>query len=171
MKKNLQRIKQPTPGEVTDSCLGILRSKFYNGDGDEKCFQQDRSRLLAWVVLWPASWLNQRGVTIHGDAYREIFNKVFLQAAAHVESKVRYRPAYLKQVIQSHFRMHGEDYYDEAKRTRNLVEQTMMLIGTRPQAQADPVKDMAAARDILTALKPKRAVFKPVLKPQLDLFG
>jgi hypothetical protein len=169
--KNFQRIKQPTPVELTDSCLQLLRSKFYTAAGDEKCFQQDRKRLLAWVVLWPATWLNSKGVTIHGDAYREIFVKVFLQAAAHVTSKVKYRPAYLRQVLQSHFRIHGEDYYDQAKATRNVIEQTMVALGQARPAVADPVRELAAARDILTASKAKKQPLKAGLKKQLDLFG
>jgi len=76
MKKDFHRVKQPTPTELTDSCLQILRSRFYNQPGDDKCFAQDRSRLLAWVVLWPATWLNKKGVTLHGDQYRQIFGRL-----------------------------------------------------------------------------------------------
>jgi len=91
MKKNVQRISQPTPVELRDACLDLLRRKFYGTTPEEaRSFAQDCSRLLAWVVLWPASWLNGRGVTIHGDDYRKIFADVFMQAAAHVESKVKY---------------------------------------------------------------------------------
>ncbi len=156
MKKNFQRIKQPTPVEVTDSCLELLHRKFYTGPDDAKYFAQDRKRLLAWVVLWPASWLNGKGVTIHGDAYREIFVKVFLQAAANVTSKVKYRPAYLRQVIQSHFKIHGEEYYDEAKAIRNQVEQAMMLVGQTRQPAPDPVRDLALARNLLVGTKSNR---------------
>jgi len=169
--KNYQRIKQPTPVELRDACLNFLRTKFYAHPGDDKCFAQDRSRLLAWVVLWPASWLNGKGVTIHGDRYREIFIKTFMNAAAHLESKVKYRPAYLRQVIQSHFKIHGEEYYDEAKSLRNQVESIMLLVGKAGPKEADPVKELAAAREILTALKPKKAPLKTGLNNQLNLFG
>ena len=169
MRKNFQRIKQPTPSNLTDSCLELLRSKFYNLPDDFVSFSKDRKRLLAWVVLWPAQWLNSKGVTIHGDQYREIFVKVFLQAAARVESKVKYRPAYLRQVIQSHFKIHGEDYYDQAKATRNVIEQTMVaLAGTRPAPQ-DPVREMAAARKILVAGSPRKSAVKAPVKTQLNL--
>lgn len=168
MKRNFQRLKQPTPEELTDACLDLLRRKFYNQPGDERCFFQDRSRLLDWVVLWPAAWLNGKGVTIHGDAYREIFQKVFFQASAHVESKVKYRPAYLCQVIQSHFKIHGEDYYDQAKAVRNIVEQTLLLVGHHKHPASDPVREMAAARQILTRWKKKTAQKMPV-KAQLTL--
>ena len=64
--------RQPTPSEMTGSLLEFLRVKFYNQPGDEKRFAQDRSRLLKWVVLWPASWLNARGVDsrrVHIDSF------------------------------------------------------------------------------------------------------
>ena len=169
--RKFNQLKQPTPRELTDACLEFLRRKFYNQPGDDRCFAQDRSRLLAWVVLWPAGWLNSRGVTIHGDAYREIFMKVFMQAAAHMESKVKYRPAYLRQVIQSHWKIHGEDYYEEAKSTRNLVDHTLLVAGQARATAPDPVKDMAAARQILTSGTPKKTVSKSPVKAQLNLFS
>jgi|ERR1035437_1054687 hypothetical protein len=171
MKKNFQSLKQPVPAELIAACLDFLRRKFYTLPGDDKCFFQDRNHLLKWVVLWPAAWLNGKGVTIHGDAYREIFFKVFFQAAAHMETKVKYRPAYLRQVIQSHFKIHGEDYYNEAKSIRALVEQTMLLTGAARQAVADPVKELAAARDLLTSLNPKKSPVKSAGNSQMNLFG
>jgi hypothetical protein len=169
--KHSQRIKQPTPIELRDDCLNFLRRKFYNQPGDDKCFAQDRSRLLAWVVLWPASWLNGKGVTIHGDAYRKIFMAVFMQASAYVQSKVKYRPAYLRQVIQSHFKIHGEEYYEEAKSVRNQVESIMLLMGKTPQAEPDPVRELAAARALVAAPKAKRTPSQAGVKGQLNLFG
>lgn len=167
--KKPDRAKQPTPQELTDSCLTLLRDKFYKGD--DRCFFKDRGLLLKWVVLWPASWLNEKGVTIHGDRYRQIFVDVFINAAAHVESKIKYRPAYLRQVIQSHFAMHGEKYYEEAKAIRNRMETVMLALGKPVPRQDDPVKDLAAARKILTSLKPgKRGVKRP-LNSQPDLFS
>jgi hypothetical protein len=169
MKKKFQRIKQPTPSELTDALLDFLRRKFYTEPDDEKRFLQDRSRLLAWVVLWPASWLNGKGVTIHGDAYREIFFKVFFQAAANITSKVKYRPAYLRQVIQSHFKIHGEEYYNDAKSVRNLADHALMLVGQFKAAAPDPVREMANARQILTSLKPKKSPPKKAVNDQLKL--
>ena len=171
MKKNFQRLKQPTPKELTDSCLDFLRRKFYNQPGDDRCFAQDRSRLLSWVVLWPASWLNSRAVTIHGDAYREIFHKVFFQADAHRSDKIKYRPAWMKMVIQSHFKIHGEEYYNQAKAVRNLVDHTMLIVGHIKTPAADPVREMANARQILTSGKPKKSAAQPPVKSQLKLFG
>lgn len=169
--RKYKRIPQPTPKELTDSLLDFLRSKFYNLPGDEKCFAQDRSRLLAWVVLWPASWLTGKGVTLHGDRYREIFRNVFLQAAANMVSKVKYRPAYLRQVIQKHFAIHGEEYYEEAKSVRALIEQTLLVAGLARPTVADPVADLAHARRILASVQPKKTTIKTPVKAQLNLFS
>lgn len=170
MKKLRPQLKQPTPKELTDSCLGLLRAKFYAGD--DKGFYQERNDLLRRVVLYPAAWLNERGVTIHGDDYRQIIHKVFIQASAHVTSKIKYRPAYLRQVIQSHMAIHGEDYYDAAKATRNTIEQTMQLIGQIRPFEADPVRKLAEAAALLKApVRKKKAVVKTTVKTQLNLFG
>ena len=162
MKPKFQRIKQPTPKELTDACLDFLRRKFYAGD--DRGFYQDRSKLLSWVVLWPASWLNGKGVTIHGDQYREIFHKVFMNAAAHATDKIKYRPAWMRMVIQSHFKIHGEDYYDAAKAVRNQIEQALVLAGTPRVAAPDPVRALADARRLIAL--PKRR--KPVVKPPIN---
>lgn len=172
--RKFQQLKQPTPKELTDACLDFLRRKFYSFPGGDRAFFQQRRDLLRRVVLWPASWLNNKGVTIHGDAYREIFIKVFMQAAAHVESKIKYPPAYLAQVIQSHFKIHGEEYYEEAKATRNQVDHVMMMAGqlaNQSAPAADPVREMANARQILTSGSRKKAGLKMPVKTQLNLFG
>jgi hypothetical protein len=156
LKPKFQRLKQPTPSELTDALLDFLRRKFYNQPGDEKCFCQDKSRLLTWVVLWPASWLNNRGVTIHGDAYREIFFKTFLQADAHRSSdRITYRPAWLRMVIQSHWKIHGEEYYEQAKSVRNLADHALLMAGKSSQARPDPVRELALAARLMVGSKRK----------------
>jgi hypothetical protein len=169
MKRPKPILKQPMTKELKDSCLGILRSKFYAGD--DKCFFQDQRDLLRWVVLYMASWLYRKGVTIHGDRYREIFSKVFLQAAAHVRTKIKYRPVYLRQVIEDHLKHHGEKYYEEAKATRNLVDQQLEVLGKMRINQPDPVRELAEAAKILAAVNPKKTTSKAVVKQQLNLFS
>jgi hypothetical protein len=68
--------KQPTPQELLDDLLGFLQRKFYQGQ--PVAFAKDRRRLLDWVVLWPAAWLDERGVTLPAARYREIFMSVFM---------------------------------------------------------------------------------------------
>jgi hypothetical protein len=170
-RKNYQRFKQPMPEELTATLLDFLRRKFYTEPGDEKRFLQDRSHLLKWVVLWPASWLNNRGVSLHGDAFREIFFKIMFQADSHRSDRIKYRPAWLKMVLQNHFRIHGEEYLAEGKNLRNLADHALMIAGKAIQRQPDPVGEMAKARQILVSLKPKKPVAKTPIKAQLNLFG
>lgn len=168
--RKIQRLRQPVPEELRDSILSLLRSKFYrleDGTIDAKKFAQDRRLLLAWVVLWPASWLWKRGVTIHGEAYRQIFTRVFIQAAAHATSKVKYRPAYLRHVIQTHFRLHGEEIYEQAKSIRSEVDHALLIAGQARQPAPDPVAALAAAQRLVAA--PKRPLKARKAPPQVAI--
>lgn len=167
-RSNVPRPKQPTPKELTDDLLGFLQRKFY--PGNPKAYLQQRRHLLAWVVLWPASWLNAKGVSLTTERYRQIFMAVMMDAVVHGTEKVKFPPAYLKQVIQSHFRIHGEEIYGEAKSARALVENVLLIAGRPAQAQPDPIRDLAAARAILVATKPaKKTPPKAPLNDQLNL--
>lgn len=157
--------KQPTPLELRDSLLDFLERKFYQGHRIQ--FLKDRQRLLAWVVLWPAKWLNERGVTIPADRYREIFMAVFMDSLRFGQvEKVTYFPAWLAKVIQSHFAIHGEDIYDEGKNLRTVIERTLLVAGKQQGHGPDPVRDLAQAARLLKA--PKRPSKSPV-KQQLTL--
>jgi len=164
-RPNSSRPRQPTPRELTDDLLGFLQRKFYPGEAVE--FAKDRSRLLAWVVLWPAAWLNAKGVSLPTERYREICTKILIEAVIHGTDKVRYRPAWLKQVMQSHFRIHGEDIYTEAKAVRSLVENAMLLTG-RPASPSspDPIRELARAHTLVLSSK---RVAKTPPKEQLTL--
>ncbi len=159
------RPKQPTPKELTDSLLDFLRRKFYAGN--TKLFFQHRANLLAWVVLYPAAWLNGRAVTLPLDRYREIFMKVMMDAVVHGAAKVAYPPAYFRQVIQSHFKVHGEDYYNEAKSARSLVDNAMLLVGKAAPVTSNPIRELAAARSIIMAAKPTKKPAPTASQPTL----
>ncbi len=164
--KNYQRIKQPVSAELSASLMDFIRRKFYAGD--DKCFYQDRRDLMRWAVLWPASWLDAKGVTIHGERYREICFKVLLQANAHAADKIKYRPVWLKAVLQNHFKIHGEEYLAEAKSVLHLAEQVLLMVGNRVAAP-DPVLELAKARQILVAGQPKKKASKTVVKGAVNL--
>ena len=105
---------------------------------------------MAWVILWPAKWLNERGVTLSADRYREICESVFMDGLRFGNTEnISYLPAWLAKVIQSHFACHGDEIYAEAKSMRTLVEHTLLLAGRLPQAAPDPVRDLAAAAALL----------------------
>src|SRR5579872_3818331 len=89
--------KQPTPQELLDGLLDFVQRKFYSDH--PLAFTKDRPRLLKWVVLWPAAWLNKRGVTLPADRYREIFMAVFMDGLRFGDTgNITYFPAYLAKI-------------------------------------------------------------------------
>jgi len=157
---------QSTPQELLDELLQFLQMKFYSGHPIE--FAKDRPRLLDWVVLWPARWFDQRGVTITSDRYRSIFFQVFTDALRFGNTgNITYLPAWLAKTIQSHFSIHGEDYYNEAKMVRDQAQTALLSLGRMVKAGPDPVRDLAAlAALIKTSRKP---VKKAPINDQLNL--
>lgn len=164
------RQKQQTPGEVLEALLDLVRRKFYEGEGVQ--FTKDRRLLLQWVILWPArEFFDERAVTVPADRYREILSAVLVEAAAHQTGPIKYRPAWLAKAVQSHFAIHGEEIYGEAKSARSLAEHTLLTLGKLPaQAQDALVPTFTAASRLLDQPKrPKKTASQPVLKDQLSL--
>lgn len=164
---------QPTPAVVVLALLRLIKGKFYQGAAVN--FYKERKLLLRWVVLWPAAWLNKRGVTLPVERYQEIVTGVIMDAAAHGTETIKFRPAYLGKVIESHFAVHGDEYHAEGKSIAKLADQalvTALATGKAlPVAAADPVKEMTNARDMLTAeAKERKAAKKVAGKGQLMMF-
>lgn len=160
-----ERRQQPTPVELRDSLMDFLERKFYQGHRIE--FVKDRPRLLSWVVLWPAKWLQEHGVTIPAERYREIFMNVFMDGLrfGHTEN-ITYLPAWLAKVIQSHFACHGDEIYDEGKNLRAVVDRTLLVVGKQVSQAPDPVRELAQAARLL---KPKRTPATVSQPKQLNL--
>ena len=158
-------IKQPTSQELLDALCEFIRRKFYPEHAVSFC--KDRPRLLKWVVLYPAGWFNSRGVTVTPERYKAILEDILINALRFSEpSKVTYLPAYLRQVVQSHFRIHGEDYYAAAKAVRNLVEHAVIVAGHARVQALDPVRELATAARLLRV---KKAPRKQAVNNQLTL--
>jgi hypothetical protein len=120
-----KRPGQITSQELRDDLLQFVRLKFYENDPIQ--FVKDQKHLLSWVILYPAGWLIGKGVTLPGERYKKILTDILLEAVRHGNTgRIRYTPAWLRQVIQSHFRAHGEEYYNEAKSARNLAEAVLL---------------------------------------------
>ena len=165
--KALPRRKQQTPEDLLADLLDFLERKFYSGHPIP--FAKDRPRLLKWVVLWPAKWLDDHGVTISADEYRAIFMSVFMDGLRFGDlEKITYLPAWLAKVIQSHFDHHGEEIYDRAKTIRSLADHVMHSLGRLTPQAPDPVRQLAAAARLL---KPRKAPPKRPLNltPELGL--
>jgi len=172
------RAKHRTGAEVQERLLDFVRSKFYPGEGAWVAFQKDRPRLRKWVLLWPASWLRERGWSLPSERYESLLTGVFLAALRHGETDaIGYMPAYLRQVVQSHFRIHEEAIGNEAKTlARSTVMASPLALLERlaktglpaTPVRRDIVDDLASARDLLAA--PAKRSAKPAIKAQLTLF-
>jgi hypothetical protein len=162
---------QPAPEDLTADLLGIIQRKFY--EGDAVAFNKDKRRLLKWAVLWPATYMEERGVTLPPGRYKEIFLEIIMLALQQGNTgQIKYRPAWLGKVVQSHFKIHWEEIYDEAKSARSLADHALAMIGKIPVATkaADPVREMALAAQLLKGTgRPSKRVLKSTLQEQPNL--
>lgn len=159
------RPKQQVPAEIITDLLQAARS-FY-GDCPDK-WHADQHFIKRNVVTWPARWLNSRGVTLPPERYKEIVLEVFQGIKQHGKTEaIKYWPGYLMKCVQDHFRVHGEEYYNEGKAIRNKVEAVMLVTGKAAPAVADPIAAMA---EVNRALGSKKTAKKRSTKEQLSLF-
>jgi hypothetical protein len=106
-------------------------------------------------VLWPAGWLNRKGVTLPAERYKEIMQGLFVEIKVNASAALKYPPGYLMKCVQDHFRIQGEKYYDEGKAIR--AKATSALFGAQKAARvADPVAALADAHKVLTATHRKQ---------------
>jgi len=162
---------QMTSQQVTDDLLDLIQRKFYLGEAVD--FNKDKPRLLALVVLWPAEYLHERGVTLPPERYKEIFIKVIMGVLQQGNTgAIRYRPGYLGQAVQSHFKIHWDEIYKEAKSARALAEYAVLMAGRLPVAKSpDPVTEMALAAKMFKGTgRSKKAALKAPLNVQPSLF-
>jgi len=106
-----------------------------------------------------------RGVTLPSARYKEIVLGVLIGIKQHGATDViKYWPGYLKHCLQTHFKVHGEEIYNEAKSVRNKVEHTLLAC-RKVERSVDPIAVIAEARKLNA--KPKR--FKRAVASQLNL--
>jgi len=168
MKSRRPQRKQPTPDELRDTLLNFIQTHFY--PGQPVVFAKDRPRLLKWVVLKLATYLDEKAVSISTARYQEIMQKVLMEALRFGDTgNITYLPAWLGRCVESHLAVHGEGYYEEGKLARESVQ--TYLSGALKIAQAglqgrDPIREMA---DAARLLKAKKRPVKPPQKQQLSL--
>lgn len=154
------RPRQVTSSELRDSLLDFLRAKFYPEPAHWVTFQKDTPRLLAWVVLWPAKWLDERGVSLPAERYRAVIVEALLEALRHgATHEIKYLPAWLGRVVQSHFSAREDAIYQEAKKLAPKVEAVLAGLGALAGAdrRPDPVREMALAAGLLRAQRRAKA--------------
>jgi hypothetical protein len=162
--------KQPAPDELRDELLRFIQTHFYAGQ--PVAFAKDTRRLLEWVVLKLAVYLDDKAVFIPTARYLDIMKNEILMPALQCgdTGNITYLPAWLGKVVESHLKIHGEDYYNEGKAERENIH--TYLAGALKAAQAgiqgrSPIQEMATAARLL---KTKKTVFKRPSKDQLSLF-
>ncbi|MBN9691345.1 MAG: hypothetical protein J0M24_14000 [Verrucomicrobia bacterium] len=172
------RRKQQTSEELIATILGFIGRHWYQGDTVR--LAKDRPRLLRWVILKPATFLDERAVTVSADTYRDLFldtqNGVLLEAIRHgAQETIQYPPAYLGTVVDSWLRIQGDRLYERAKNESarsagEIAEQLAQALAGRPQTGVDPVRQMAQADALLrqSARRVQRPC-KPAADSQLSL--
>jgi hypothetical protein len=152
-----ERPKQETPADLVTDLMQAVRSGFYH-DQPDKWFA-DQHFIKRNVVLWPAAWLNKKAVSLPPARYKAILMGIFLGIKQHGNTgAVKYWPGYLMKCVQDHFKIHGEDYYEEGKSIRAQVERAQMAFSRAQVAPRAPdqVEAMAMSLKILTASKRKQ---------------
>ncbi len=121
--RNTSANTEATPVDV-DELLKNIRDQFYT-EATAKKFFQDRDRLL-YAITWPATWLQQRGVTWSGQRYTQTLFDLFQQIKRHgATGEIQYFPGYLLKVIQDHFAHNSDDFCDEGKRMNHAWQKAL----------------------------------------------
>lgn len=170
--------RQQTSQELRDTILEFIGRHFYGGD--RVALAKDTPRLLKWVVLKPAAWLDDKGMTVCPDTYRDLFldtrKGILMEALRHGASEIHYRPAWLGKVVESFLRIQGDTLYERAKgeqarQTGMMVDQVVAALGGRVAgAQADPVRQLAQAASLLRPATRPQTPRKAAADSQLSLF-
>ena len=160
------------PDALVDRFLRSLRSQFYKGK--DQLFFQERW-LLMRAICYPAQWLDSRAVSLNAKRYTDVLTKIIRTINQHGQlSTVRSMGRYLLHCVQTHMQHHGETYYEEAKATRNILED--VFHGLKKRTAVIPVEDptvpdLAKLHNILKAAKPRRkARDRSAASSQGDLF-
>jgi hypothetical protein len=156
------RPKQQLPQEIVSDLMAAIRGPFY-GDATPKQWAQDYHFIRDRVVLWPATWLDKRGITLKPERYKAIILEVLQEIKHHGNTgHITYWPAYLAKCVQERFKHRAEDIYEEGKNLRAQMENVLtgLAVGTRSTAshEIDPIRALAEARrDLLKAKNTRRA--------------
>jgi hypothetical protein len=109
---------------TTDELLGAIRLRFYVHRPAD--YQRDHRRLLH-ALTWPATWLDERGLTCSPQRYQTLIEDRLQAIAAHGNPSAygAYFPTYLLKCLQDFFDRHGDELYSELKHIRNALDQLL----------------------------------------------
>lgn len=170
---------EQTPAELVEELMGVVRRQFYpdslvEDKRAQKRWWQDSHLIKSWVVLWPAAWLEERGVWVTPERYRGALLGILDEVKRHGDTEaVQSWPRYLAKCVQSRFRIRAEEFLEEGKLARAVVERVALGLA-KPEADAkarrglDVVKALADAKAVLG--RGAKRTKKPAAAPTLPGF-
>lgn len=104
--------------------LDAIRLRFYLHRPAD--YRRDHRRLLH-ALTWPATWLEERGLTCAPPRYHALIAERLQAIDTHGNPAAygAYFPAYLLKCLQDWFDRHGDDLYGELKHIRNALDQIL----------------------------------------------
>lgn len=171
--------EEQTPAELVAELLAVVRRQFYpdslvDDARAQKRWFQEQHLIKSWVILWPAAWLDERGVWLPPERYRAALLGIFDEIKRHGGTgSVKHWPRYLATCVQSRFKLRAEEFLAEGKAARTLVERVALGLSKPGNAEAARrgaavVKALAAAQAVLHQGRPKAK--KPPAAPSLPGF-
>lgn len=109
---------------TADALLLAIRLRFYGRRPRD--YHRDRQWLL-YAVTWPATWLDERGLTCSPQRYQTLIEDRLYAIAAHGHPAAygAYFPTYLLKCLQDWFDRYGDELYSELKHIRNALDQLL----------------------------------------------
>lgn len=167
---------EQTPAELVEELMGVVRRQFYpdslvEDKRAQKRWFQDSHLIKSWVVLWPAVWLEERGVWVTPERYKAAVLGILDEVKRHGDTgAVKNWPRYLASCVQSRFQIRAEEFLEEGKAAREVVERVALGLAKPAKADAarrgaDVVKALADAKAVLGrgAKRPKKPAAAPTL--------
>jgi hypothetical protein len=149
---------EPTQ-QMVDDLMQHVRAQFYTIWPDKRWLQEQKA--ILGILTWPATWLNQRGISLPLPKYEAILREVIVGIQRHgATADIKFFPAYLEKAIKAWFIHNGEALYEDRKSIRNALDMRF-LKGLTPEVPKapDPIDILAQANRVLATAKrrPKAA--------------
>lgn len=165
-----ERGKTEAPESAVARLLGRINTEFYAAADAKEWLRDEPAVRLA--LLWPATWLNRRAVSLPVSRYASILGAILDGIRRHGKlAGIKHFPSYLFHAIEQWFVHHGDELYQERKHIRNAIDLTALRAGPTHQNAPDPIEAMAAAHRLLSSRRKtaKTAAHDPKQVSFLDL--
>ena len=158
MKSTRVKLKQATPAELVNSVMATTRHLFCPQMDDKTwmktCYHFVRER----CVLWAANFIVSKNFTLPANRLQAILVEIVKEAKFNATGRIAYVPGYLAKCVQSHFRIHWEEYYQESKSLVAQADAALLRLGKLPDAPDRTVENLAAVAAVLKGAKKKAKV-------------